>query len=431
MARKVTNQKLDTRTARLKAPGRREPYWTKLGKGLALGYRPGRRGGHWIARAYLPDRTPTKLYEALGAADDMLDADGVKVWTFDQAQALARAWFNKMGRDGTERRADGPYTVEAACRDYLDWFETERKSVIETRRTVEAHILPALGALDTAKLSDKVIKGWQKKLASTPARLRSKRFGVQALRAVPSTDDEKRKRRATANRVLTVLKAALNHAWRERIIESDDAWRRVAPFKGVDLPVVRYLTRDECLRLVNASSGGFRRLVQTALLTGCRYGELRALKVADFDPDAGTLLVRVSKGGRPRHVYLTDDGRALLSSLAAGRLRDETLLVRDDGGAWGTSHQKRAMREACANARVMPAASFHVLRHTHASLLAMQGAPMPVIARQLGHADTRMTERHYAHLAPDYVSETIRANFPNLGIVDAPKVVSILRPVSA
>ena len=41
---------------------------------------------------------------------------------------------------------------------------------------------------------------------------------------------------------------------------------------------------------------------------------------------------------------------------------------------------------------------------------------MGVIAAQLGHADTRMTEKHYAHLAPSYVADTIRANFPTLGI---------------
>ena len=69
--------------------------------------------------------------------------------------------------------------------------------------------------------------------------------------------------------------------------------------------------------------------------------------------------------------------------------------------------------------------TFHVLRHTHASQLAMRGVPMAVIARQLGHADTRMTEKHYAHLAPNYVADTIRANFPNLGISGAPKVLPL------
>jgi hypothetical protein len=41
---------------------------------------------------------------------------------------------------------------------------------------------------------------------------------------------------------------------------------------------------------------------------------------------------------------------------------------------------------------------------------------MDVIAEQLGHADTRMTEKHYAHLAPSCVANTIRAHFPVLGI---------------
>jgi hypothetical protein len=55
-----------------------------------------------------------------------------------------------------------------------------------------------------------------------------------------------------------------------------------------------------------------------------------------------------------------------------------------------------------------------VLRHTHGSLLAMRAVPMAVIARQLSHADTRMTEKHYAHLAPNYIADTIRKSFPRL-----------------
>ena len=72
------------------------------------------------------------------------------------------------------------------------------------------------------------------------------------------------------------------------------------------------------------------------------------------------------------------------------------------------------MREACARAGIVPAVGFHVLGHTHGSLLAMRAVPMAVIARQLGHADTRMTEKHYAHLAPNYVADTIREGFPRL-----------------
>jgi hypothetical protein len=53
----------------------------------------------------------------------------------------------------------------------------------------------------------------------------------------------------------------------------------------------------------------------------------------------------------------------------------------------------------------------------------MRGVPMGVIAAQLGHADTRMTEKHYAHLAPNYVAETVRSALPTLGVVDQSTVV--------
>jgi hypothetical protein len=57
----------------------------------------------------------------------------------------------------------------------------------------------------------------------------------------------------------------------------------------------------------------------------------------------------------------------------------------------------------------------------------MRGVPMGVIAEQLGHADTRMTEKHYAHLAPSYVADTIRAHFPTLGIAEESTVTLIRR----
>ena len=50
---------------------------------------------------------------------------------------------------------------------------------------------------------------------------------------------------------------------------------------------------------------------------------------------------------------------------------------------------------------------------------------MGVIAAQLGHADTRMTERHYAHLSPNYVSETIRASLPDMGFVAKTNILSL------
>jgi integrase len=51
------------------------------------------------------------------------------------------------------------------------------------------------------------------------------------------------------------------------------------------------------------------------------------------------------------------------------------------------------MAEACA--KIDPEISFHVLRHTWASLAVMADVPLLVVARNLGHADTRTVEKHY------------------------------------
>ena len=56
----------------------------------------------------------------------------------------------------------------------------------------------------------------------------------------------------------------------------------------------------------------------------------------------------------------------------------------------------------------------------------MNGAPLMVVARNLGHADTRMVERHYGHLAPNYVSDAIRAAAPRFGIAPSSNVVPIV-----
>ena len=164
--------------------------------------------------------------------------------------------------------------------------------------------------------------------------------------------------------------------------------------------------------------------MQAALLTGCRYSELTRLKVGAFNADSGTLAIRLSKG-KVRHVTLAEEGFHCFLAWTRGRAPTEHVFLRDDGGIWGPSHQQRPLEQASKLAAISPPITFHVLRHTHASQLVMRGVPMAVIAKQLGHADTRMTEKHYAHLAPNYVADTIRANFPNLGIGDAPKVLPL------
>ena len=110
----------------------------------------------------------------------------------------------------------------------------------------------------------------------------------------------------------------------------------------------------------------------------------------------------------------------------AGRPTDALIFPKPNGDQWGRSHQRRPLIEACERANINPPASFHVLRHTYASHLMMNGAPLAVVAQNLGHSDTRMVEKHYAHLAPSYVADAIRAAAPELGIA-APSNIAALR----
>jgi len=430
MARTIRNAKIDTRSARVKLKERREPYWTVINAGCAVGYRRGKSGGTWIARHYSPSRATAMKYKALGPADDAMDADGVAALSYAQAQSAAQAWCASEARmaEGLEPAHVGPYTVKQAMSDYMDHYEREGKAIGATQHAVNAHILPALGDIEIGKLHTHRIMEWHQSLAEAPARLRTAaRSGQQKFSAAPVDADSKRARKATANRVLTILKASLNHAWRKGKVANDAAWRKVRPFKNVDAPVIRYLTEDECLRLTNACTADFRPMVKAALLTGCRYGELVALTVSDFNGDNATVAIRTSKSGKPRHVVLSDEGRAFFEDLTTGKMAAEGIFKRSDGSPWGVSHQKRPLAAACKAAKISPAVSFHILRHTHGSLLATRGVPMPVIAQQLGHADTRMTEKHYAHLSPNYVADTIRSSFPNLGLVDTSNVSKLER----
>lgn len=430
MARTVRNAKLDSRSARSKLAPRREPYWTVISAGCAVGYRKGAKGGTWIAR--LRDEEGRQHYESLGAADDARDPDGLTVYNFAMAQELARAFFERQARElaGHSEPQIGPYTVQAAIEDYLKARERRgSKGIAADRYAAEARIIPELGQLDAAKLTAKRIRDWHEALAASAKFVRTKKFAnVQATSEFdPHEPEAVRARRSTANRLLTVLKAALNFAFQEGKVPTDEPWRKVKPFREADAAVIHYLDNPECLRLVNACQGAFRALVRGALVTGCRYGELTRMRASDFNAEAGTVTIRISKAGRPRHVVLADEGRILFENLTAGRAPQDLIFKRDDGSQWGASHQRRPLEQASEAAKLDPPATFHILRHTYASGLAMKGVPMGVIAAQLGHTDTRMTEKHYAHLSPSYVADTVRAALGSIGVVGATNIVSMAR----
>ncbi|WP_245412166.1 tyrosine-type recombinase/integrase [Methylocella silvestris] len=87
-------------------------------------------------------------------------------------------------------------------------------------------------------------------------------------------------------------------------------------------------------------------MIRGALFTGCRYGELIRLRVADFDAPNGTLAVKISKSGKPRHVVLADEGRRFFEERILERPQQALIFLRDDGAPWAQSHQQRPLAKA-------------------------------------------------------------------------------------
>jgi integrase len=420
MTGKVENAKLDSRTARSRLKRGRQPHWQALAierLTVHLGWQcwKGDAAGRWLLRRYIGKRTSANgkavaRYRTLtlGLADDAAPADGNRILSYEQADARARAMVAAPNGGGKIERL----TVRKALELYIEHKRNRGESVADILSRGTAHILPSLGDLVVAELTAEGLRKWLATMAAAPAQNRPKN-GKPRYRPAPSTDDAVRARQATANRVLSMLKAALNHAYDEEHIANRDAWgRKLKPFKKVDTARVRYPNVAEAARLLNACDPDFRPLVRAALETGCRYSELARLEVHDFNPDSNTITIRQSKSGKVRHVILTPEGVNFFRQHCAGHAGHELMFRHADGKRWKTSEQARPMRAAGAHARITPRVNFHGLRHTWASLAVMNGVPLMVVARNLGHADTRMVEKHYGHMAPSYIVEAIHAGAP-------------------
>ena len=420
MPRTVEHARIDSPTARNKLERGRQPHWQALVPGVHIGWQrwPDSPCGRWLLRRYVGGKyTITEI----GKADDAREADGRTVLDYAQARHVAGTMLASPGKGKTIRM-----TVRQAFALYLEHKATLDQDVTNVRNRGTVHILPSLGDLVIEDLDAARLRRWLADLAAQTGQKRPTRDGKLQWLPKPKTEDDKRKRRASANRVLTILKAVLNHAFDESHVSNNDAWgRKLKRLRNATAARVRYLELDECKRLLNACPEDFRQLVRGGLETGCRYSELTRLVVGDFNKAAGVVAVSKSKTGKARHVVLTEDGIAFFKQHCLGRDRTETMFLKANGKPWFRSEQKKRMDAACIAARINPHATFHCLRHTQASLSAMAGVPLMVIAKNLGHVDTKMVEHHYGHLAPSFIVDAIRAGAPKFGKVDDKRVVAL------
>lgn len=407
-----------TKTARAKLKPAGKPYFHPVAPGLALGYRRPLEGpGVWCVRRAdgKGGNTVKNLKTTDGRtvfADDAAKAkaDGVIVMDFEQALRAAGAPVQQIARN--------TFTVSDAVRHYLKTRQAQGRNITSSTQKANAWIFDnPLGATPVCDLTREQVREWLNSIAAKPIKERR----------MTETDPEKiaAGRRATANRNLTLLKAALNLCYNEKVdgqkvIENDDAWRRLSPLQDAANIRTGWLNIFDAQRLERSCNGDFRTLVKGALLTGARYGQLGAVKVRDFNPAARTLYLSTRKGRSGAvhryHVYLNAEGVQFFRTLCAGRSGDQ-LIFTNEGRAWYEGEQIPLMNDACDSSGIVPRVTFHNLRHTYASLALQATPPMTllILSRNLGHKDTKQVERTYGHLAAEHIRDAVDASAPSFG----------------
>jgi integrase len=278
----------------------------------------------------------------------------------------------------------------------INWAERTNGGGYERR--LEKQFLPKFGSQLVSSLTKTKLDGWLISMIK------------------PSDDPEGvRRSKDSANRVLSMVKALLNHAVRDPAngIADDRAWRLVKQFHGVSKPRdIRY-TASEVRRLINsAADQETANIITGCYLTGARYGELADARVGYFDVDNGSLKISIGKTGS-RNIILQSSAINFFRSITKERSAEKYLFVRNDGSRWKRSDQTRPFKEALSATELSTEGSLYALRHTYVSMAIEGGVPLNVVAENCG-TSVRMIEKTYAKILAENRRDFIERGAPML-----------------
>ncbi len=227
-------------------------------------------------------------------------------------------------------------------------------------------------------------------------------------RKVTPTRAGKPRTDATVNRELSTLRHMLSKAVEWGLMENN-------PFnKGSRLMFkennhrLRFLTEAEIEALLKACDDlktytpHLRPIVETALNTGMRRGELLGLKWEQIRN--GFIYLTETKGGKARQIPINERLAEVLRGVRRGNQLKSVYVFCDTKGR-RFYEVKRSFASACRRAGI-EGFRFHDLRHTFASQLVMRGASLKAVQELLGHADLTMTMR-YAHHSPEHLKDSV------------------------
>jgi len=369
MARKA----IDKARVRNSLAPRREPYWgVPIERGLFVGFRKLEQGGTWIAR--LRDEDGRQRYQSFGHAD---------VVDYEDAAAKARAWRKSLAA-GVE--STGTETVEDACKAYVTDLRNDGREDAAAdaegrfKRTVYG---TAFGKLRLATLRKAKIKDWRTHLD----------MGA-----------------ASKNRTLTSLKAALNKAVSDRLVEAGKAieWKQVKPLDAKNrLPP--YLDTKQRRRLIENLPKELQSFTGALYLTALRPGALAKAKVEDFDARKGSLYIRAhDKGHGGRTIALSAKAKTVMREEAKSKLPLAPLFAQPDGSHWRKEHWGAPIRDAIKPAKLPARTVAYSLRHSAITDLLTAGADPLTVCKQAG-TSMLMLQKHYAHLLDKYAAKAMGA----------------------
>jgi integrase len=324
--------------------------------------------------------------------------------TLDEAKRF-RAKVTLNPAAGSPR--SGPTVAEYAD-EWLSMLAGVRPATaVEYRRDLEAYVLPRLGGVRIGALDARRIR----KLAYDLREEKTKR--APAGRSW-----------ATVRRILAPLSVMLGAASEDGVIPARP-WPRL-PTPRRDPLKRRHLSVDELARLLAAlPTPQDRLLVRFLAETGLRVSELKALRWRDLELDDEPVVCV-----RRRH-RLLDGEQETKSERSSGTVPITPQLARElkahrlrngqpDGGRLvftgssgkrldETNYRRRVLDPACVRAGIVPI-GFHVLRHTHGSIVAAATRDVRAVQRRLRHASAAFTLETYIHLLDDRAGVDAVAN---------------------
>ena len=285
----------------------------------------------------------------------------------------ARRECLRMQVDGIEPVREVPTYGEFAMGVWRkSWLDRCKPTTVRGRDLVLANrLLPEFGSLRLDRITRTAIQEW---------------FDAYSMSAPGGAND-----------ALQILRQSLNFAMERDLIGSNPA-RSVRPNRRPKLS--RFLSREEIRRLHHAldrHTGGNSSvqadIIRLLLLTGTRKLEVVRLKRREVDGDR--LRLEDSKTG-PRTVYLSPEAREVVErrmAAAAGEFLFPSPLNPDRPISGNLPLWQEIRREiGIEDVRL------HDMRHSYASQCVIQGIPLPVVSRLLGHRDASMTLR-YTHIS--------------------------------